>query len=582
MAALFFWVLGATETSLDAATPIDGAAALSPLSATHAAMQQTRLTPQENGENAAAHVEAAQILSPRDAALYRAAFTAQEISDWKLADTALAQVSNKILIGSVLADRYLHGPMTLDEAKAWMAAYKNQPEATAVYNRARHLRGFARSGMTRPAATAAIGATTVNDGLIDTGIEFHPLSTDATHISRAAADLFYKGKTDKARALAHAAAEKGTPQGLWIDGLAAWKQQDYNTATRSFASLAQAQGLSDWDRAAAAFWAYRGAQRLHDHAQARHWLAEAAKYPHSFYGFMAADLSNRHPDMTWKAPAFDNAQAEILARYPAGRRAMALIQAGRGDLAEDEIRHMNMTGRRALQQAALALAESAHMPSLALQLSGVATDNHGHPYDAAMYPVPSWRPADGFKVDRALLFALMKRESQFDPAAVSGSGACGLMQIMPATARQMTNGDINARRCSARLFDPATNMKLGQRYVRVLAAHPMIGDNLLLLLAAYNGGPGNVAHWIDVTGTDIAGRKSDPLLFIESLPARQTRAYVQQVLLHYWMYRARLSEPEHSVAQLARGEWPRYSLASEEASAAPGLSSFKMASATAE
>jgi soluble lytic murein transglycosylase-like protein len=128
------------------------------------------------------------------------------------------------------------------------------------------------------------------------------------------------------------------------------------------------------------------------------------------------------------------------------------------------------------------------------------------------------------------------------------------MQIMPSTARLIANDNGSSRRCSAMLFDPATNMEMGQKYVRVLSGEPMIGDNLLLLLAAYNGGPGNVQHWLD--GDD----RKDPLLFIESLPMRETRDYVQQVLLQYWMYRARLSEPETTAAQLARGEWPRCAL----------------------
>jgi soluble lytic murein transglycosylase-like protein len=128
------------------------------------------------------------------------------------------------------------------------------------------------------------------------------------------------------------------------------------------------------------------------------------------------------------------------------------------------------------------------------------------------------------------------------------------MQIMPNTAHLISNDNQNGKHCPTGLFDPATNMAMGQKYVRVLAGQPMIGDNLLFLLAAYNGGPGNLVHWLD--GDD----RRDPLLFVESLPMRETRDYVQQVLLQYWMYRSRLSQPETTAAQLARGEWPRYAL----------------------
>ncbi|MFA5041839.1 MAG: lytic transglycosylase domain-containing protein, partial [Bdellovibrionales bacterium] len=164
-------------------------------------------------------------------------------------------------------------------------------------------------------------------------------------------------------------------------------------------------------------------------------------------------------------------------------------------------------------------------------------------------------------VDRALVYAIMRHESQFDTEAVSSRGACGLMQIMPSTARHISN-DIptpgrGKARCTDTLLDPETNVGMGQKYIRILSETPMIRDNLLFLLAAYNAGPGNLARWIN------SGDRSDPLLFIESLPIRETRDYVQQVLVHYWMYQARLSTPDSAAEDLARGKWPRYALGSE-------------------
>jgi soluble lytic murein transglycosylase-like protein len=223
-------------------------------------------------------------------------------------------------------------------------------------------------------------------------------------------------------------------------------------------------------------------------------------------------------------------------------------------MAEDELRHLNPQGHHDLQEAMLALAEAARMPSVALQLGGLATNDNGKRYDAALYPVPPWEPEQGFQVDRALLYALIRHESQFDPTAVSDRGACGLMQLMPTTANLIANHRVAGHGCSDRLLEPSYNMALGQKYVRHLAGQPMIGDNLLFLLAAYNGGPSKVSRWVD----DDSRR--DPLLFIESLPVRETHDYVQQVLLHYWTYRARLAEPQTSLAQLAHGQWPRYAL----------------------
>nr|MDP9127294.1 lytic transglycosylase domain-containing protein [Pseudomonadota bacterium] len=191
------------------------------------------------------------------------------------------------------------------------------------------------------------------------------------------------------------------------------------------------------------------------------------------------------------------------------------------------------------------------------QLGGVAMSENGKRYDAALYPVPPWQPQEGFKVDRALIYALARRESFFNPEAVSGRGACGLMQLMPNTANLVAHQKVDNGDCSGRLLDPSYNMALGQTYVRRLASEPMIGTNLLFLLTAYNSGPGKLAHW------KADGKLGDPLVFIESLPVHETRNYVQQVMMHYWTYRARLAEPVTSMAQLAKGEWPRYALRDE-------------------
>ncbi|MDR3450618.1 MAG: lytic transglycosylase domain-containing protein [Alphaproteobacteria bacterium] len=538
-----------------------------------------------------------EVLSARDAALYRMAFAAQKKGDDAAADDFLGQIKDKKLFGHVLADRYLRRKPTLDEARMWMALYASLPEAPGIYNRASRLPGFAKAKIARPvnagsgwnggsgegmsrgfhadaenqtrtrntiAAALHRGAPTAAHAILisETKRGHVPAAERNAMVAHIAAAYYYEGENDRARPMAHEAAEAGVPLGLWIDGLSAWKERDYAFATRSFASLAQAPGLSSWDHAAASYWAYRAAARSNDKIQAQHWLAEAAKYPRSFYGYLASVQSGQMPRRSWAMPDLTTHDVALLEQYPAGWQALALTQIGQTDSAERELRRLASSqgsqNGRALQAAALALAEKGHMASLVMQLGGSATDAQGHVYEAAAYPVPVWQPTSGFTVDRALMFALIKHESQFDPTAVSPRGACGLMQLMPATASRIDETN-DYRTCSDHLADPAVNMELGQRYVRLLAGQPMIGDNLLLLLAAYNGGPGNLAHWMEGGGME-GSDASDPLLFIESLPVSETRNYVQQVLLQYWMYRSRLNEPETSVAQLAHGQWPRYAL----------------------
>lgn len=544
-----------------------------------------------------------QVLAPKDADLYRAAFDAQARGDEATANTALSNLVDHKLVGHVLADRYKRRAPTSAELHDWLAAYSDLPQANDFYKKARAMPTSQGKTIKQPnshdswngggAVEASLGFRTDMNDQNSTSSESRRLKakidrllkrgepqqaeallqqdmnkramSDAEHAalaSRIAAALFYDDKVDDARVMADKAVfgrdpAEHNPLALWIGGLASWKQGDATAAGKFFTRLAASNKLSSWDRAATSFWAYRALKATGDTKLARYWLAQAAKQPQSFYGQLAAHLLGHDETVkSWQLPQLDHANIALLSSRPAGWRALALIQVGQTALAESELQRLNPQGRRDLQEAMLAVAEATQMPSLSMRLGRIATNTQGKRYDAAMYPVPPWQPEHGFEVNRALMYALMRHESGFNPVAMSGSGACGLMQLMPATANLVAND--NARTttviddCSGRLLNPAYNMSLGQKYVRHLADQPQIGDNLMLLLAAYNGGPGNVARWMDDDST-----RHDPLLFVESMPMRETRDYVQQVMIHYWNYCARLSQPQTSLAQLARGEWPR-------------------------
>jgi soluble lytic murein transglycosylase len=156
-------------------------------------------------------------------------------------------------------------------------------------------------------------------------------------------------------------------------------------------------------------------------------------------------------------------------------------------------------------------------------------------------------------VDRALLFALMRQESRFEPTARSGAGARGLMQLMPATASYVADKLTTDMGRKPDLYEPETNVTLGQHYVRYLLDQKGIENDLILTIAAYNAGPGNLESW----RKRLSGIK-DPVLFIESLPVRETRNFVEQVLTNYWIYQQRLGQPAPSLEAIAGGRWPVY------------------------
>ena len=161
------------------------------------------------------------------------------------------------------------------------------------------------------------------------------------------------------------------------------------------------------------------------------------------------------------------------------------------------------------------------------------------------YPTPELFPAGGFTLHKALVYAMVRQESRFNPYAVSPAGAVGLMQLMPEAAAYAA-GDDNLKTNMIPLFDAPTNLRLGQDYFRWLLD---TGDgDMLKAIAAYNGGPGTLQKTAARVGPD-----ADTLMLIESLPSRETRNYVEQVMVAYWNYSRKFGGETRSLDALANG-----------------------------
>ncbi|MGQ9365846.1 transglycosylase SLT domain-containing protein [Azospirillum sp. A39] len=375
--------------------------------------------------------------------------------------------------------------------------------------------------------------------------------------ARIASALFYGGEVKEALALASASAARSgavVNDAHWIAGLAAWRLGQFDRAARQFDAVVAAQPRSPWRLAAAAFWAARAHDRKGRGDEARRQLAVAAHFPHTFYGLLARRVLGTDEALRFQMPALTGRHLAELATRPAGRRAIALLQAGQSDAAEEELRRLHPRGNELMAEALVVLADRAGLPALALQVGNAVAAPDGAPYDAALFPIPHWEPRDGFSVDRALLFAVMRQESRFDPTTVSPAGATGLMQIMPATAVHVRDRNVDIDDAGrAALLDPATNMELGQRYLAELLTMPEIGSNLVLLTAAYNAGPGHLLRW-----RKEMAEIDDPLTFVESIPFGETRDYVKKVLANFWTYRLRLDQETGSLSGVAAGGWPVY------------------------
>ncbi|MEE9140531.1 MAG: lytic transglycosylase domain-containing protein [Alphaproteobacteria bacterium] len=544
-----------------------------------------------------------ELLSRQDAERYRTIFALQKEGRWAAADAEIERLGEPLLMGHVLGQRYLHPTAyrsKYSELRDWLAKFADHPEARRIHRLALKRKPRKARAPTRPVGNGYLNGLGTDLGLkpeapyrstkrrgkeeeakarkiqarvrarVRRGWPTGALEVlekpdarrllDRVEYDRAlaliAAGYFAYAKDEKALAAATAVAQRSAarvPTAHWTAGLALWRLDRLDEATGHFEALALSKTASAWDVAGAAYWAARAhliARRPH---RVSGWLAIASEHPRTFYGLLAYRALGREPRFDWSLPALDDDEVGWLMNAPGVRRALALIEAGQARRAETELRKAYGEAGPRLADGILALAIRGNLPGLAMRIGVKLAEEDGRYLDAAIYPIPGWEPDGGFRVDRALLFAVMRQESRFKATAKSPAGARGLMQIMPRTANFISDGERFHGKTRDRLFDPELNLTLGQKYLGHLLDHEMVRGNMFLLAAAYNGGMGKLARWqrrIDYRG--------DPLLFIESIPSRETRDFVERVLASFWIYRHELGQPTPSLNAVAGGEWPTY------------------------
>ncbi len=198
------------------------------------------------------------------------------------------------------------------------------------------------------------------------------------------------------------------------------------------------------------------------------------------------------------------------------------------------------------------LAESADLHQFALQV-GIIAASRGLPVDDLAFRTEAI-PSDARigAVDKALVYAIARQESRFNQEAVSRAGARGLLQLMPATARE-TARTLGLRYSRAKLTaDPAFNATLGASYLAQMMER--FGGSYIMTFAAYNAGGSRVDDWIERFG-DPRDPKVDVVNWIESIPFTETRNYVQRVMENLQVYRARFGDAALSITDdLRRAE----------------------------
>ncbi len=537
---------------------------------------------------------------------YSRIFALQEEGRFKEAQALMPRLTDRRLMGHVLAQRYLHPTdyrSNFFELSAWLERYGDHPYAERIYKLARKRQpGDAEAPRAPILAPVRVGGqATSSISTYRSPVARTPQqSREVLAFERKVTKLIRKGQLDEAETLleedderealdraeidqlqgriaqawyfekdyktaynlaASAAARSGelVPTSQWIAGLAAWRLQKWSQAARHFGAVAESEQSSPWLAAGGAYWASRAALRSRDPASMSRWLKLAAGYPRTFYGLIAREALGIRITFDFTGLDLTRAEVQNLVASPSGGRALALLQVGESERARAELLLIGDWRRHGhLGELMVALASAAEMPRFSFTLARQLSDlrgmaRSGRPLLAALYPMPSWSPDGGFAVDRALIYAVMRQESAFDPEAVSHAGARGLMQLMPKTASYIADDPRLKGSRRDHLHDPGLNLRLGQDYLVHLMTLGAVGDDLFRMLAAYNAGPGNLTRWRADTDAE-----EDPLLFIESLPYGETRSYIEKVLANYWIYRKRLGQKTPSLSEIANGDWPRY------------------------
>ena len=278
-------------------------------------------------------------------------------------------------------------------------------------------------------------------------------------------------------------------------------------------------------------------------------LTFVARDEPTFYGLLAQRLLGEDVQTGFADPVLLPGDfAQIMLRAPA-HRAVALWQIGETSYANFVNTELNRafveSADLKLDAAFAALARKLNVPNVELRASETSASQGL--LLTGLFPIPQYEPLGGYTIDPSLVLAFVRIETRFQASAESPVGARGLMQLMPATAAH-----IGGKGAADQLFDPSYNMSLGQRYIAQLLDN--YSGNLVQLGAAYNAGPTKVSQWVAARN----GKEDDPLMFIESMRAPETRSYVKRLLTYYWMYHRRNNAFAASLDEAARGDWPVY------------------------
>jgi len=533
------------------------------------------------------------VLSDADASLYTQIFLLQSEEEISAAQKLEKQLTDPLLMNEVLYQRYISKTYRTrgKEIASWMEKYYDMPGADRMVKLAKIKQATIRSAKIPRTISGGASIETAQSetwtekkytGETNTKINkfkrairsgstktarliledpaFKKKLTESDY-GRLAGRLSYiyytNGEFELAKKWGFVASDAKSEYGLWAMGLLYFKEEKFDESEKYFSEILKLEQINNARKTEAAFWAGRAAYEKGKRSEAKKYWKIAATHPMAFYGALSSIMLGDTPKYEFFEQDYSDEDIDELRNSKYGKHALALLQVGKKDRAEQYLKYMitSKVSDKTLH-AINSIATVYGLPRVSIQASSVIQDRGILEIDddiiySAQYPLPDWEPMGGWSIDRALLLAITKQESGFRTTAKSDAGANGLMQIMPNTAKKVAKENkVNLSEMD--MSNPEHNMFLGQQYIVDLLSHPNINNNIIKMLAAYNAGMGTLVKFEKYFET------YDPLLYIESFPTYETRSYIKRVMSNLWLYRARLNQPLTSMKALANSEWPLY------------------------
>lgn len=282
------------------------------------------------------------------------------------------------------------------------------------------------------------------------------------------------------------------------------------------------------------YWHARALDALGQHQEALEQYQMLAQ-KRSYYGFLASIQS--HQALQFEAEPANQDLQSIAVYTPVTDKIAQMYQTQQGWLAARTLNEFSSELPKS-EKSALTywVAEHLHWPGKAVYLS--SSDEALFHQLSLRFPLTHRNViqtyAKMYHIPEALVYAMIRQESTFFEDITSQAGACGLMQILPRTAKSIAKYIKMSYSNDKELFSSTTNIHLGVAYLNMLGrqfqSHPV------LMAAAYNAGPKQVQHWLK------NHPPKDIDIWIETLPWQETRNYLKNVISFYAVYQYRMHQ----------------------------------------